>query len=125
MNVDSSYILDGIPYFAIPETNTSFPFHSDYPVSIALSSTVSLCAENVGHWEEAIYDPTLGFLFSLSPDPGPSSRRSSFVPWGVVGVVLVLVVLAVIAGAAVYAFVIVPKRRSKESAKLHNEGAAH
>ena len=124
VNVDSSYILDGSAYFETQVTNSSFPFHSAYPVSIKLSSTVSLCSPNVGHWEKAIYDPTLGFLFNLSPDPVSKYHKSSFVPWGVVGLVLVLIVLGIIAGGAVYAFVIIPKRRANQANKLHNEAAA-
>ena len=116
VDVDSTFILDGQPFSEQDVVLGEYFFQPTFDAEISLSSTVGLCAPDVGHWEHAVYDPSLAFLFT--PAPSPSHKSNRFVPWGVVGVVLVLLALIVIGLGAVYAFIIKPRNRALEASRL-------
>lgn len=118
VEVDSSFILDSTPFLEPNVTQSPFTISTGVSISLDLSSTVSLCSNDVGHWQQAIYDPTLGFLFSLSEDPAPHGKSQKFAGWRIAIIIIFVIVALVIIAGAVYAFAIMPRLRASKSKVL-------
>lgn len=83
-----------------------------------------MCAPPVSYWASAIYDPSLGFLFSgdsTSPTASAKHKGGGLHGVGLAMVILFSIVAAFIVAGAVIAFYVLPKMKANDSA--HRIGA--
>jgi hypothetical protein len=117
LDIDSAYIIDDQPWLQsfIPSTVS---FESENPLPpISLYSTLSMCASGAAHWEKAIYDPSLGYLFSQDPavpvDENAPRPKSGLSTAAIASIAVFVPVLVGVIVAGVVIMVVLPKLRAR------------
>jgi len=121
LEVDSAYILDGEPWLHTFEPG-GFSFVSESALPpFSMYSTVTMCAPPVSYWSSAIYDPSIGYLFSgdsMSPQAASQKKGGGLSSVGLAMIILFSIVAVFVVVGAVLAFYVIPKMRSSSSARL-------
>jgi hypothetical protein len=107
-SLDPFYLIDNVPYKANADSNETQAFPG-YLVPPQIFTNLEVCKPTFGHWDNLLYDPSLGVLFSNFPLPDqPESeaavkgRKSSLLA---IYIVVPLVVVALAAVVLVILFV--------------------
>ena len=121
LDVDSAFVVDGRPWLHYT-SNSSLSVPDIGAISQWLFSSASVCPMDQGHWTDAYYDPSIGFLFNAGPESTtppsntPSSRKNGGLsPVGIAMISVFVPVLVLLGVAAFVILVVLPKRQESKA----------